>query len=159
MDKWRASDEHHPLPTHQQPPPSRCDPTLMPNPNPNPNRWGTSTRRQRLPPDWATRRAKVKQRAAGMCEAQVHVPTCDGIGNECDHINNNDNHALTNLQWLSAACHKAKTLQEAQTSRARRHGTRLRKVATPAAFKINQPKINTWGPPLPPPPYLKDRRA
>jgi 5-methylcytosine-specific restriction protein A len=88
-----------------------------------------------------------------MCEAQVHEPECDGVGNECDHITNNDDHALTNLQWLSAACHKAKTLQEAQRARARRHGARVRPPAIPAAFKINNPMINTGAPPPLPPPY------
>lgn len=56
-----------------------------------------------------------------MCQAKVHEPQCNGIGNECDHITPGDNHTLTNLQWLSAACHKAKTTQEAQQSRG--HGT------------------------------------
>jgi 5-methylcytosine-specific restriction endonuclease McrA len=88
-----------------------------------------------------------------MCEAQVHHPECDGTGNECDHIEPNDNHALTNLQWLSTACHKAKTLKEAQAARARRHGTRRRQPATPAAFKINKTMIQPGAPPPSPPPY------
>src|SRR6478609_1883108 len=122
-------------------------------PNPKPYRWGTSDRRSRLPPDWTTRRAKVKARAGGMCEAQVHEHGCNGIGNECDHINNNDDHALTNLQWLSTACHRAKTLHEAQSSRARRHGTRRRQTPTPAAFKINNKPEPPGAPPPLPPPY------
>jgi 5-methylcytosine-specific restriction protein A len=75
--------------------------------------WATSTRRSRLPKDWAKRRAAAKARAHGMCQASVHEPQCNGIGSECDHITPSDNHALANLQWLSAPCHLAKTLREA----------------------------------------------
>ena len=86
--------------------------------------WATSTRRQRLPIDWPTRRRAVKARAHGHCQAPVHVDGCDGIGTQCDHIVNNDDHSLTNLQWLSKACHTAKTQREAaqaKPSRRRQH--------------------------------------
>lgn len=52
-----------------------------------------------------------------MCEARPHEPGCDGVGAECDHVIPNDDHSLANLQWLSAVCHRAKTLREAQTAR------------------------------------------
>ena len=54
-----------------------------------------------------------------MCEAEHHVPACDGIGTQCDHIQAGDNHQLDNLQWLSTPCHLAKTLTEATEARGR----------------------------------------
>ena len=87
--------------------------------------WSGSTRSARLPRDWAKRRRAVKKRAGGLCEAANHVEAsayvegCDGIGTECDHIINNDDHSLTNLQWLSTPCHLAKTLTEATEARGR----------------------------------------
>lgn len=82
--------------------------------------WETSDRRSRLPRDWPKRVTATKARADGMCEAQVHAPGCDGIGRECDHRINNDDHSLTNLQWLSTPCHKAKTQREAQAAKPKR---------------------------------------
>lgn len=74
--------------------------------------WNTSDRRLRLPDDWAARRAAVKARAHGRCEAKRHAKGCNGIGTDCDHIVPGDDHSLDNLQWLSYACHKAKTARE-----------------------------------------------
>lgn len=39
----------------------------------------------------------------------MHVEECDGVGAECDHVVEGDDHSLGNLQWLSTPCHKAKT--------------------------------------------------
>lgn len=88
--------------------------------------WGSSDRRSRLPPDWQRRRAMVRDRAHGRCEAQEHAKGCDGIGTDCDHIVAGDDHSLDNLQWLSHACHKAKTTRESaerniEYARLRRH--------------------------------------
>lgn len=74
--------------------------------------WVGSTRRARLPKDWPQRVAATKARAQGRCEAQQHQPECDGIGRECDHVRRGDDHSLSNLQWLSTPCHKAKTTAE-----------------------------------------------
>ena len=74
--------------------------------------WTTSTRRDRLPPDWWAIRQRVKRRANGQCEATHHAPGCTGTGTDADHITPGDNHALDNLQWLSTACHRAKTAAE-----------------------------------------------
>lgn len=74
--------------------------------------WSTSDRRFRLPPDWGDIKRQVKHRAHGLCEATDHDPRCDGLGTDCDHIEAGDNHSLTNLQWLSAPCHTAKTARE-----------------------------------------------
>lgn len=75
--------------------------------------WATSTRRQRLPRNWPTLRDQVKARAHGLCEATTHARTCNGYGTDADHITPGDDHRLTNLQWLSTPCHRAKTTAEA----------------------------------------------
>jgi 5-methylcytosine-specific restriction protein A len=82
--------------------------------------WAGSTRSRRLPNDWGNRRNAVRRRARGQCEAEHHAPGCDGTGSECDHIIAGDDHSLTNLQWLSSACHRAKTLGEATEAKAAR---------------------------------------
>lgn len=86
--------------------------------------WETSTRRSRLPADWPKRVAAVKRRAKGRCEAERHEPECNGVGRECDHIDRGDNHELSNLQWLSTPCHKAKTTAENQRRTGRRPAER-----------------------------------
>lgn len=74
--------------------------------------WENSTRRDRLPDNWPALVAQVKRRAQGRCEANVHVPECNGHGRDVDHIAQGDNHHPTNLQYLSTPCHQAKTRAE-----------------------------------------------
>lgn len=74
--------------------------------------WANSDRASRLPADWAARKRATRLRAHGRCEAHHHHPDCDGRGTECDHIHTGDDHSLTNLQWLSKPCHRAKTTEE-----------------------------------------------
>ena len=81
--------------------------------------WAGSTRRSRLPADWAKRVAATKARAAGRCEGislhgepRWHVDECDGRGTDCDHDKRGDDHDLSNLRWLSVECHRAKTTAE-----------------------------------------------
>lgn len=88
--------------------------------------WSTSDRRQRLPDDWPKRVAQVKARAKGRCEATRHAHGCTGTGAECDHIVRGDNHDITNLQWLSTPCHKAKTAAENAADRKARQAMRQR---------------------------------
>src|SRR5690625_2518294 len=88
--------------------------------------WHTSTRKGRLPTDWQDLRKACKARAKGRCEADHHDPSCNGVGTECDHIIQGDDHSLTNLQWLSAACHKAKTARETAQRNAARGQARKR---------------------------------
>lgn len=76
--------------------------------------WESSDRRSRLPRDWPKRRAAVKRRARGRCEYANHVPECDGVGTDCDHIVSGDDHSLGNLQWLSGPCHAHKTNADKQ---------------------------------------------
>lgn len=65
-----------------------------------------------LPPDWNTRRAATRTRAGGACE----TPGCPNTGTDCDHINDPDNHDLTNLQWLCRVCHTVKTQAQAKAA-------------------------------------------
>jgi 5-methylcytosine-specific restriction endonuclease McrA len=74
--------------------------------------WTSSDRRQRLPANWPALVAETKRIAKGRCQALAHVTGCDGIGTDCDHIEQGDDHSQTNLQWLSRACHKAKTMSD-----------------------------------------------
>ena len=90
--------------------------------------WSTSTRRHRLPPNWATLRAQVQARAGNQCQATTHHPHCDGIGTDADHITPGDNHSLDNLAWLSTACHKQKTARE---TAARNRGRSKRRTEEP----------------------------
>ena len=74
--------------------------------------WSSSDRASRLPPDWDERRAFVRARAGGRCEALLHDGTrCPAAGTECDHVEPGDDHRATNLQcsWH----HKRKTQREA----------------------------------------------
>jgi 5-methylcytosine-specific restriction protein A len=93
--------------------------------------WANSTRRSRLPADWAKRRAAVKRRAGERCEGislhgepRWHVDDCLGIGTDCDHDNRGDDHSLSNLRWLSSECHEAKTKAENATRTNRRAAER-----------------------------------
>ena len=74
--------------------------------------WDTSNRASRLPPNWATTRARILARDRHTCQATHHHPKCDGVGAEVDHITPGDNHTDGNLQALSTACHKAKTARD-----------------------------------------------
>lgn len=74
--------------------------------------WSTSDRASRLPGNWAQIKAAVKRRARGQCEARAHVPGCDGVGTEVDHVRQGDDHSMANLQLLSVPCHRAKTNAE-----------------------------------------------
>lgn len=55
-----------------------------------------------------------------MCQAATHVIGCDGIGTDCDHIDDPHDHSLANLQWLSRPCHQAKTQREARAANPQR---------------------------------------
>src|SRR5690349_19752224 len=81
--------------------------------------WAGSKRRGTLPKNWTTIRRSVQERARGLCQATVHVPECDGRGAECDHIDDPLDHSMANLQWLSAACHRAKTRKESNKAKAK----------------------------------------
>jgi len=95
--------------------------------------WSSSHRRQRLPANWEAIRQKVKARARGRCEALTHVADCDGIGTDCDHIDQGDDHRLSNLRWLSGPCHDAKTQAEAREAQGMVKGSPLPRERHPGA--------------------------
>lgn len=77
--------------------------------------WTGSTRRARLPKDWARIRARVLRRDRYQCQA----PGCSARATDVDHIVNDDNHSESNLQALCAPHHKAKTARESARARRR----------------------------------------
>jgi hypothetical protein len=89
-------------------------------------RWANSNRRAELPSNWDQLRRFVERRAGGLCQAVEHVLGCDGIGTDCDHIGDRDDHSPDNLQWLSVPCHRAKTREQSARyfARARRQPER-----------------------------------
>lgn len=75
--------------------------------------WKGSTRKQRLPRDWRSRRNAVLQRDRGVCYL------CGGRGADAvDHINQStdDDHSMGNLaavhQDVEPYCHRYKTARE-----------------------------------------------
>lgn len=85
--------------------------------------WHTSTRKARLPADWAARRARVLARDGYRCQARDSLGAlCGWPANQCDHIAAGDDHSETNLQALCAFHHARKSSAEghaAQRPRAR----------------------------------------
>jgi 5-methylcytosine-specific restriction endonuclease McrA len=73
--------------------------------------WLGSTRRERLPSDWNTRRLIVLKRDKGICYL-CGVEGADAV----DHIQPGDDHSLHNLGSVHDRtpphCHRAKTAQE-----------------------------------------------
>ena len=73
--------------------------------------WQGSTRRERLPKDWGTRRLIVLRRDKGICHL-CGQPGADTV----DHIVQGDDHSLGNLapvhDRLPPHCHRAKSSQE-----------------------------------------------
>lgn len=76
--------------------------------------WANSNRRQQLPPNWQTLRARILRRD----------PTCQNCGLnasvDVDHITPGNNHHPDNLQGLCRHCHRAKTIQERDANRPQR---------------------------------------
>lgn len=88
------------------------------------DRWATSTRRARLPKNWKHLVAATQARAGGRCEAiDTSGNRCVRPGTDCDHVIPNDDHRLSNLQWLCHPHHEAKTKAEAAAAR-HRHSRR-----------------------------------
>jgi len=81
--------------------------------------WATSTRRSRLPANWATLRRTVAHRAHGQCQWTTNHTRCHLPGTDCDHIIANDDHTLSNLQWLCHDHHRLKTNSESAAGRRR----------------------------------------
>lgn len=80
--------------------------------------WRGSTRRVRLPGDWKTRVARVKERDGYRCVARDESGVrCTNAGTDVDHIKRGDDHSYANLQLLCADHHTVKTQREAREAR------------------------------------------
>ncbi|MCA1191628.1 HNH endonuclease [Saccharopolyspora sp. 6V] len=92
--------------------------------------WEGSTRRQRLPANWAVIRRRILRRDHGIC----HVCHHDGA-TEVDHINPGDDHSGRNLAAIHVTCHRAKSSREggeaAGANRRARASARLRPIEPP----------------------------
>ena len=79
--------------------------------------WQGSTRKQRLPKDWHTRRLIILKRDKGICHI-CQQPGADTI----DHITPGDNHELNNLapihDRVQPHCHRYKSSKEGNDAKA-----------------------------------------
>lgn len=91
--------------------PVLCDTTYCVTHQPVP--YARSTRRSRLPSDWARLRLRILRRDACTC----HV--CGGEANEVDHIVPGDNHDPSNLAPICRPCHLSKSGHEGGTTQGR----------------------------------------
>lgn len=57
---------------------------------------------------------------------QIRGPRCTGVATEVDHIRPGDDHSMSNLQAVCAACHSQKSAREGNAARARLRALRLR---------------------------------
>jgi len=82
-----------------------------------PEPWLNSTRKQRLPADWNTRRLIVLKRDRAICYL-CGQPGADGV----DHVQAGDNHNLNNLRAVhdktQPYCHRFKSSQEGHEAKA-----------------------------------------
>jgi 5-methylcytosine-specific restriction enzyme A len=76
--------------------------------------WTGSTRRARLPDDWAKRRAAVLERDP-VCQLRI---VCSGSpSTEADHVKPGDDHRPSNLQGVCLPCHLKKSSAEGHAAR------------------------------------------
>lgn len=81
--------------------------------------WSSSTRRSRLPSNWAALRDAAFRRAGGRCQApMLDGSRCTQAATDCDHIVAGDDHSPGNLQALCEWHHKIKTQAEGRAARA-----------------------------------------
>jgi 5-methylcytosine-specific restriction endonuclease McrA len=81
--------------------------------------WEGSTRRTRLPKDWARIRRRIIRRDKGVCQATYSDGAQCGLpGTDVDHIVHGDDHSDANLQLLCAWHHARKSSSEGGTAAA-----------------------------------------
>jgi 5-methylcytosine-specific restriction endonuclease McrA len=71
-----------------------------------PKPWHGSTRRLRLPSNWAALRTTVLDRDA-LCRVCLRE-----VATEVDHIDPGDDHSLSNLRGICHGCHATKSGRE-----------------------------------------------
>ncbi|MFJ3248306.1 HNH endonuclease [Streptomyces sp. NPDC086782] len=75
--------------------------------------WSSSTRRARLPKDWARTRRRVLRRDKHACTNEFSDGrVCGAPANQVDHITPGDDHSMANLRALCAWCHARKSATE-----------------------------------------------
>lgn len=84
-----------------------------------PGSWKGSTRRHRLPGDWASRRTRVLARDGGRCTWLDNNQRCPEPASEVDHIDRHSGDDLPNLRSLCRWHHSRKTSREGNASRRR----------------------------------------
>jgi 5-methylcytosine-specific restriction protein A len=91
--------------------------------------WQGSTRRSRLPADWATRiQPAVLRRDRYAC--QLKYDCCIGKATQGDHIKAGDDHSMSNLQAACAPCHARKSSHEGASAAAAKRAD-LKRPAEP----------------------------
>lgn len=80
--------------------------------------WATSTRRLRLPRDWARIRRDILDRDGYRC--RLGSPVCTIEATEVDHIARGDDHRESNLQAVCRNCHARKSSFEGAAAKPKR---------------------------------------
>lgn len=81
--------------------------------------WEGSTRRARLPKDWARIRARVLRRDKHACTSTFSDGRVCGLpATQVDHIEPGDDHSMANLRSLCTWCHTRKSSSEGGTAAA-----------------------------------------
>jgi 5-methylcytosine-specific restriction protein A len=95
--------------------------------------WAGSTRRERLPLDWRTRRAAVLARDRWLCQwVRVDTGTLCGMpATDVDHIIPGDDHDPSNLQALCRHHHARKSAREGGLASHTNRPTRGRERGSP----------------------------
>lgn len=65
-----------------------------------------------LPRDWAARKKRVYQLKGRVCA--LAYEGCAGWSTEVDHIDDNDDHSIDNLQPVCCDCHDVKTRKQSK---------------------------------------------
>lgn len=83
--------------------------------------WEGSTRKYRLPSNWATLRLRVLRRDSYRCQVRnASGVLCGAPAREVDHIVAGDNHDLSNLRAICTWHHRRKSSAEGNYSPRRR---------------------------------------
>jgi len=95
--------------------------------------WNRSSRKDRLPRDWPSRRAEVFRTKGRIC-LLAYAGVCTLEATEVDHIEPGDNHEPDNLQPVCSECHAVKSSAEGYHARARKGRARMRKTEKHPGF-------------------------
>ncbi|BDM70626.1 hypothetical protein HEK616_41130 [Streptomyces nigrescens] len=98
--------------------------------------WEGSTRRSRLPKNWAQICKRIKRRDGYRCTMIYEVGgRCTQAGTDVDHIVPGDDHGDDNLRLLCRWCHARKSGQEGASAAARNRVSTQRPSSTHPALE------------------------